>query len=93
MYKKIPTTAAYEYLVNTEDYCKDITITVNGTLAEGESIEVICPGSGGGADSDLYLDGTKIEITSTNSMARIAGSAILKISKAETLAAVGFRIA
>lgn len=93
MYKKAATTAAYEYSVNTAEYDKDITITVIGTISEGEVIEILCPGSGDGADSDLYLDGTKIELTPTNSMVRISGSTILKVVKGITTEPVGFRIA
>lgn len=92
-YRQAPVTTAFEYQVNTADYGGDITITVDGSLGTGEYIEVRCPGSGSASDVDLYLDGTKMELTPTNGMVRISGSAILLISKGTTAAVVGFRIA
>lgn len=90
MYKLTPTTTAATYSLNTVEYGSDVTITVIGVLESGEAIEIVCPGSGTASDSDLYIDGTKIEITPTNSLVRIAGSTKLVVSKGTTTNAVGF---
>lgn len=92
-YRQTPTTAAFEYQLNTAEFDNDVTVTVDGTLASDESIEFICPGSGSATDSNLYIDGVQIKITPLNSLVRLTGNCLIIVKKGVTDATVGFRLA
>lgn len=93
-YRQASTKAAVTYSLNTSLYGGDATITVVGALDTGEVISFKCPAdNSNAAETDLYVEGQKVEITPTNSMVRITGNTIVTIRKGVTADEVGFRIA
>jgi len=88
-----PDTEIKQKVVVSKDYDGDVTITVNGLLTDAETIDIVCPGTAGADDSPSYSDGTRLQITTTNSWVRIQGNTTFKVVKNATTNMVGFHVA
>lgn len=65
-----------------------VSFVANG-LGSSETVDIQVSHNGGTTWQDLYLDGTQVQLTSTNVMATLYGPGTYRASKGTTAAAVG----